>query len=237
VDDLCHISYDLFDKKNKRARRIILIFFLKSLVLKEKPNTLNFVEHSTNKLIEYITNTLQYFYTVPQRYYHTWKHVERCLKELETVHSFEPLSNQKNAIKAAIYFHDCHDKNEIMSAQTAQIYLSALRLSTAFIEDVFELIMLTRHDQYPMTYAGQIMVDIDLSILGKDRETFDQYENDIRKEYSQFSNSEYNKGRIKFLKNFLYRTPIYYSKHFQDLYENQALINISYLIQKLEDNL
>ena len=205
-----------------------MIFFLKDLI-KAQYGT---ITPEKNTLVKYICSTLHNLYNTPKRYYHTWKHVEDCLQELEKVPDIN--KNTKNRIKAALYFHDCIDKNELLSAQTAHICLNSIGLDPSFISKVYDLIMYTKHDNFCQDYECLLIADIDLAILGKDIKTFNQYEKDIREEYSNFNNLEYSTGRKEILKNFLYRPKIYYTEYFFTKYEDLARNNLYKLLIHLE---
>ena len=207
-----------------------MIFFIKEMLSADSIPITPDLETTIN----HIADNVKFLYTLPKRYYHTWDHVKDCLKELEIVPNLNDL--QKILIKAAIYYHDCIHGSELKSAQTAYIHLKALGINYHIIDTVYDLIMFTKHNRYAKSYISQVTMDIDLSIFGKEPEIFNQYEENIRKEYSQFSNYEYNEGRSEILNKFYHRAYIYHSEFFHDLYEEKARRNIRNLLKKLENS-
>ena len=75
-----------------------------------------------------------------------------------------------------------------------------------------------------------IIIDIDLSILGVDFNTFKKYDENIRKEYSWVPSIIYKRKRKKILQSFLNRNRIYFNNYFYDKYENQAKRNLNEIL-------
>jgi predicted metal-dependent HD superfamily phosphohydrolase len=87
------------------------------------------------------------------------------------------------AMEIAIWFHDAVynpmcDYNEKMSADLVS---KVIGISSKEIEN---LILDTKHDREPATHDGKTITDIDLAILGQQQEIFNEYERNIRLEYS-----------------------------------------------------
>ncbi len=70
--------------------------------------------------------------------------------------------------------------NEAASADWAARALRAAGADDALVGRVHALVMATRHDQAPATPDEQLLVDIDLSILGAAPARFVEYERQIR---------------------------------------------------------
>jgi len=185
----------------------------------------------------YIERSLINSYEYPERSYHNWNHVLACLKELNTY----PTPNHdyhKDLISIAIYYHDCiynpkKNNNEELSAEKAFIDLTALGFTTSYAIYVYKLIMFTRHVEFCNFLSGQVIMDIDISILGKDALTFQSYEQSIRKEYNFASDEQYKSGRIIFLKSMLNKEHIYQTEFFRNKYEKKTRENISKSIKTL----
>lgn len=173
-------------------------------------------------------------YSTPERAYHNLAHIQACLTEFEAVKS---LASDPIALQAAIWFHDviydpqAHD-NEERSADFAAEQLRSLGLDEAQIEQVKNLILATKHDR-PVRGDAALLVDIDLSILGKPAEEFDRYDAAIRQEYSWVAEDAYRTGRTQVLQKFLDRPSIYQTEHFFSRYEAQARANLQRAIAKL----
>lgn len=77
------------------------------------------------------------------------------------------------------------------------------------------------------------LLDVDLSVLGKDTQTYLGYTKQIRKEYSIYPDFLYNLGRKKVLQHFLELENIFKTEDFRDKYESQARKNIEFEISIL----
>lgn len=79
--------------------------------------------------------------------------------------------------------------------------------------------------------------DYDICIMGKPEKIYDEYKNNIRKEYSEYSDEAYNKGRLEVLRTIkknIEEGYILYSEKFMKKYKKQAIKNINREIKELE---
>ena len=93
--------------------------------------------------------------------------------------------------------------------------------------------MVTRHDAVPRETDEEVLVDVDLSILGVEPKRFDEYENQIREEYAWVPSIVFRAKRREILKGFLARPSIYSTRRFLDVYEAQARTNLERAIKQL----
>lgn len=84
-----------------------------------------------------------------------------------------------------------------------------------------------RHHVDPATQDAMIVVDIDLSILGAATARFEEYEVQVREEYSWVPEIVYRRGRRKILQDFAHRERIYRTEYFRTEYEDRARENIA----------
>src|SRR5207249_3206443 len=94
----------------------------------------------------------------------------------------------REAIEMAIWYHDAvYDSrakdNEEQSADLAEKAGKTAGVSSGFLARVRELILATKHVMPPEDADAALLVDVDLSILGQSGDRFDQYEEQIRREY------------------------------------------------------
>lgn len=89
------------------------------------------------------------------------------------------------------------------------------------------LIMTTRHDATPSDADEQLLVDIDLAILGATPERFAEYDAQVRAEYAWVPGFVYRMKRRSVLKAFLARPRLYGTDHFRARYEAQARRNLA----------
>src|SRR5690606_21190834 len=101
------------------------------------------------------------------------------------------------------------------------------------IEKIYNQILATKTHKESDNLDDNYLLDLDLSILGKNWNEYEAYIKQIRNEYSIYPNFLYNPGRKKVLEHFLTFDRIYKTDYFRILYENQARENISKEIEIL----
>lgn len=171
----------------------------------------------------------------PHRHYHSVQHLRECLATFDTVRH---LAQRPAEVELALWFHDAiydttrHD-NEALSAAWAREAMAAAGAPAEVVQRVVDLVMLTCGHAPPSTIDGQLLVDVDLSILGADRERFDESNDQIRLEYAHVARPEFIAGRTKVLRSFLLRPRLYCTGHFHLLLEARAKDNIQRALHKL----
>ena len=171
---------------------------------------------------------LQRRYGEPQRHYHTMQHLGECLAWFERE---EALAEHPGEVALALWFHDAiydvhaHD-NEARSADWARQALLAAGVNAEAAERVHALVMATRHDAVPEGRDAELLIDIDLSILGAGRERFDEYERQVHAEYAFVPEEVRLPRRRDILQRFLDRKAIYATPRMHAQLEAQARINL-----------
>lgn len=171
----------------------------------------------------------------PHRHYHDQRHLRECLALWARwrEHSVRP-----GEVAVALWFHDAiydprAESNELNSAAWATRSLIRAGLDSESAQRVHDLVMATRHhDQVPGADA-QLLVDIDLSILGSPPERFEQYDQDVRKEYGWVPGFRYRHLRARVLQRFLDRPRLYHGEQAVALLEAQARINLAAALSRL----
>ena len=175
-------------------------------------------------------------YSEKHRYYHNLSHIVRCLDLFDAVskNTKDPLS-----LEIAIWLHDgIYDTdstdNEERSAEFASSLLSKLTLPQKRIERVQELILATKHvgreagreTTGPAETDSAYMQDIDLSILGAPPDEYKDYSEAVRQEYAQYTEKQFNAGRVTLLLQFLEKVRIYKTEFFFSRFEARARENL-----------
>lgn len=178
---------------------------------------------------------LRTMYSEPQRFYHNLAHVESCLAEFD---SAGQLVQRPDLVEFSIWYHDAiYDTkakdNEEQSAQLAYDACLDARLPHGFATGTRDLILATKHDVVPQGIDARLLIDVDLSILGKSAQEFDEYEQNIRREYSWVPEDQFRQGRSAILQMFLDRDSIYLTDFFKVKYESQARENLQRSIDAL----
>jgi predicted metal-dependent HD superfamily phosphohydrolase len=179
--------------------------------------------------------TLVRHYSEPARKYHTLQHLDACLKHLATL---RPLADHPDEIALALWFHDAvyeigASTNEARSAEWARASLEAAGAGADVVQRVSDMVMVTCHAMAPQTRDQQILLDVDLSILGARVEVFDAYEGQIRAEYAEVPQDFFQARRKRILGEFLARPRIYHTDAFHDRLEAQARSNLARSISRL----
>ncbi|MGA4323291.1 N-methyl-D-aspartate receptor NMDAR2C subunit [Ectopseudomonas hydrolytica] len=171
-------------------------------------------------------------YQEPQRHYHSLQHLIECLTHFEHAHH---LAEHPGEVAVALWFHDAiYDvrgkTNERQSADWAIRTLAACKADQATLERVEQLILATKHDATPIRPDEQLLVDIDLAILGARPQRFAEYDQQVRAEYSWVPGLLYRMKRRSVLKSFLARPSIYSTSYFRERNESQARVNLSGIV-------
>jgi len=175
-------------------------------------------------------------YGEPHRKYHTTQHLDECFEKLDDI---RPLARYPAEVELALWFHDAiydvkrHD-NEEKSADWARASAAAAGVSAEACERVYSLILTTRHKAVPHGTDAEILVDVDLSILGAAPERFDQYERQVREEYAWVPEFVVRRERKAILKEIRARSRIFNTTRFRDRYEQQARSNIERSLERLD---
>lgn len=174
-------------------------------------------------------------WTEPHRHYHNLDHLSECLELLDEARHLcaSPLS-----VEWAIWFHDAvYDPratdNEEQSARLALEYLSQMGSPQPVIEQVESLILATKSHEAPDTGDTTLLLDIDLAILGSNRERFARYEDDVRREFEWVPSDVFSSKRSAILRGFLARPKIYRTEAFRVRLEARARINLEWSIARL----
>lgn len=174
-------------------------------------------------------------YAEPQRHYHTQQHLSECLALFE-LHG--RLAEHPAEVEIALWFHDAvYDvkvsDNEARSAAWARQALMQSGVCEERVERVEALIMATRHAVAPQGQDQQLLIDIDLSILGAPRSRFDEYEAQVRREYSWVPGMIYRRKRRDVLRGIAQRQHIYSTQALRDSLERSARENLAHSLNAL----
>ena len=174
-------------------------------------------------------------YSEPHRRYHTIQHLNECLTHFESVRA---LADHADEVELALWFHDAiydtsKKDNEKRSAEWARDSVLAAGVSNEKADRIHELIMATMHSAVPVGRDAEVLVDIDLGILGAGAVRFDDYEVQVREEYSWVPENLYRAARRKVLEQFMNREWIYSTESFRTKYEARARENIGRSLARL----
>lgn len=174
-------------------------------------------------------------YAGPQRHYHARQHLEECLAQFDAAID---LAVAPGEVELALWFHDAvYDPrgsgNERLSADWAARELALCGMGEQVIRRVDELIMATCHTASPNGQDQQLLVVIDLAILGASPERFAEYDRQVKAEYAWVPEALYEAKRKEVLSGFLAHGSIYNTARFRDRYEAQARANLRGAIERI----
>jgi predicted metal-dependent HD superfamily phosphohydrolase len=172
-------------------------------------------------------------YAAPERAYHGQLHIDLLLGLLGEV---RPFLVSPDGVELAVWYHDAvyvplSAENEISSAALLQAELAGLA-DPGLIDRATVLVLATRAHAVPAGIAPDVaadcawFLDMDLSILGADAETFAWYDAAIRREYTEVTDAEWRVRRPRVLGTFLARERLYLTDYFHTRLDAQARANL-----------
>src|SRR5450631_2295771 len=182
-----------------------------------------------------LREALEVAWTEPHRHYHDTRHLGECLA-LWT--RWRDQCDRPGEVAIALWFHDAvYDPraagNEVNSAAWAARALLKAGLPSETAQRVHELVMATRHDTQTQGRDAQLLVDIDLAILGSPGERFERYDQDVRKEFAWVPGYRYRTQRTRVLQGFLDRPRLYHGASAVALLEARSRVNLAAAISRL----
>ncbi|MFY7855992.1 MAG: N-methyl-D-aspartate receptor NMDAR2C subunit [Rubrivivax sp.] len=168
-------------------------------------------------------------YAEPHRRYHTLQHLAECLTLLAEVRD---AADHPDEVEMALWFHDAvyalrASDNEARSAEWAAEALRSAGVSVPVFERVRALILATQHKALPQSRDAQVLVDVDLSILGAPPERFAEYEVQIRQEYAHVPGFLFRLKRRAILQSFLDRPALFSTPRLHQRLEARARANLA----------
>ena len=174
-------------------------------------------------------------YSDKKRYYHTLTHLDNLQNQLCEVK--DKIKNWET-ILFTLFYHDIvynamKSDNEEKSAELAELRMKQINVPTEIIENCKSQILATKKHEEKSDFDTNFFIDADLSILGQDTETYKIYFQNVRQEYSIYSDLIYNPGRKKVLNHFLDMDRIFKTDYFYAKFENQAKLNLQYELEHI----
>jgi predicted metal-dependent HD superfamily phosphohydrolase len=186
-----------------------------------------------------LMNQLVAAYSEHHRHYHTLQHLRECLAHAEAVRT---LARHPAELDLALWFHDAvydpqRKDNEERSAQWAHASVLAAGCAQDIADRVSALVLATRdHVCRNEEVDTQLMLDIDLSILGASYARFDEYERQVRAEYAHVDDAAFRAGRTKFVQSLLARPAIYTTDVYRGTLEKRARENLQRSLEALAND-
>lgn len=194
-------------------------------------------KYCNTTLVEELWTEIENNYTLKARHYHNLSHIYNMLLQAET---YKTKIQDLEALQFTIWYHDIIYKsskkdNEEKSAFFAEKRLKLLNFDKNRIQIIKKMIVSTQKHELILkqNQDNAHLLDLDLSILGTDWETYQKYIHNIRKEYKIYPDFMYKPGRKKVLKHFLDRETLYFTDDFRNKHEVKARENLKREIKLL----
>ena len=188
---------------------------------------------SDQNLLETLWLEIEKQYSHKSRHYHSLEHLENMFRWAD---AYKTHFTDWPAMVFAIFYHDAVYKvlksdNEEKSAELAGKRLRQMQFPETRIELCQKHILATKTHQLSDLSDTNWLLDIDLSILGADWDSYANYARQVRREYAIYPDLIYNPGRKKVLAKFLDREFIFKTPEFRSRFEAQARNNIQQEIE------
>lgn len=175
-------------------------------------------------------------YDEPWRYYHTNKHLVDVTRYL--MRHVNELENPRVTLWAAIGHDSIYipsltsGQNEELSAQLTESMLQ-YDLPAKEVSQIGDYIRATEHHLPSDDNDLNLLHDADIKVFGASSEVFREYETNIRKEFSQYSDRDFAMGRKAVLRSFLDKPRIYTTDVAYGEFEEKARQNLKFSIARL----
>ena len=177
-----------------------------------------------------LLNQLISAYSEGHRRYHTLLHLRECFAHFDAGRA---LARQPEAVELALWFHDAvydprRSDNEERSADWAHASLLAAGCTAETADRVRSLVLATRHGGEPPAADPDtdLLLDVDLAILGSAPARYDDYTREVRAEYAHVAESSFRARRADVLQTFLDRARVYRTEAFHAALEGRARENL-----------
>ena len=165
----------------------------------------------------------------PHRHYHNLNHLADLYAQLEMI---QALIQDWPTLLYSLFYHDIvyeveRNDNEEKSALLAVERMTNIGIPQDMITLCQDQIIATKTHLVSARSDTNYFTDADLSILGRDWQTYDSYRHNIRKEYEIYPEPMYQQGRRMVVQHFLSMDRIYKTDQFYNRFEAAARDNLN----------
>lgn len=182
-------------------------------------------------------------YGSPLRPYHNHDHLVHGLSEIAVwAANTNASSSEVETLKKAFWFHDAVyqvPQGPISNEEQSAMLWISTQLDKQDADGPANLIRATNHLQARNVNnpLRDVMLGVDLAILGQSGDSYDDYARSVRLEYAMINDDVYRANRIRVLTHFLEKAQqgkLFPVPYFSALYNQQSIANISREIAHLE---
>ena len=165
--------------------------------------------------------------------YHTVEHLAHMFQLLDFASPGMTLE-EKQELSLAIFYHDSF-QDERESKDFMRRSLTRARGIKGDIDKIAQLILATDGHEHTGEFFTDLLIDLDLSILGSEPGGYEGYMMSLSEEFvPEMGEEAYKSARLGFLKKMMARDNIFMNKVFVDAFEYLARANMSDEIDELE---
>lgn len=178
------------------------------------------------------------------RHYHTVVHLEEMLGYLELMNVDDKATEDYRVLALTVFFHDAvYDPKSSTNEEDSAKLFESFWYETHENGDegnevkdrVVRYIIATKsHTATEDDKCAQLLLDIDMAVLGKQRYAYWSYANMIRREYSFVEHDMYCEKRAQVLEGFLKEPSIFGTPEMKNALEQQARENLKAEIDSLK---
>lgn len=172
-------------------------------------------------------------YSDEDRYYHNLSHLCEVINTLKINGDLNGQSYMYALLHDIVYNGKCNGYDGVIDKNLSDEENSFIIAKNLNSDYSYEFIKRTSYKE-DLSYGWEKrFAASDMSILAAPSDIYDQYSVNIRKEYSRYSDEEYNKGRVEVLENLL----IYVERNeiFDNISLKQVQKNVNREISKLRE--
>lgn len=184
-------------------------------------------------LVQECWTEIEISYTHKKRYYHNLLHLNNLWLQLNEV---KTQIADWDTVLFTLFYHDLvynalKSDNEEQSAKVAEKRMNQLGVPANMIANCKLQILATKKHVENADQDTNYFTDADLSILGQSWVDYQNYYQNVRKEYAFYPDIIYNHGRKKVLNHFLAMERIFKTALFFEKFEKQAKENLQKELQ------
>lgn len=177
--------------------------------------------------------SLQSAYADPTRAYHDATHLVEVFERLVDLAPTVPFD--RGAVSLAAWFHDAVYRGQPGDEELAAQWAAEALVGHPARDEVVRLVRMTAtHDPDEGDLNACALSDADLAILAAPRPRYEEYVDQVRREYAHVDDQEFAEGRARLLRGLLDKPALFHCPQARQSWENAARENVSRELDDLD---
>lgn len=166
-------------------------------------------------------------YSESWRHHHTMEN--HIIPSLLLYDEIKHLFSFPDVIEMAIFMHDViYNPLSKFNEEASAMFANCLLPNNSNNSMIYSIITSCKRSRETLKDYEKLFNDIDYAIIGADRDEYQKYSENIRKEYSSlYTEKEYRVGRVVWIMKMLAEKQIFMTEYFQERFESQARENLT----------